>query len=136
MPPLEHDEAPAEIAGQTLAVVAEILYLVNLLLLPVFAFLILLVLYLRNINTAPALAVCHLRQTLSGSIWAGLLLVIATGIIIGLGGFTSSWTWVVVIIYFTACHSTLILLGTVGLAKAMAGKPYRYPLVGRACHAK
>lgn len=136
MPPSAPDAAELQVAGQTLAVIAELLYLVNLLLLPVIAFSVLVALYLRHIKTAPALAVCHLRQTLAGSLWAGLLLVIANGIIIGLGGFASSWTWLVVIIYFTVCHASLVLVGTVGLAKAMAGKPYRYPLIGRPCHAE
>jgi hypothetical protein len=30
-------------------------------------------------------------------------------------------------------HSTLILLGMLGLAKAMAGKPYAYPWIGPRC---
>jgi hypothetical protein len=36
-----------------------------------------------------------------------------------------------VILYFTFCHSTLVLLGIVGLAKAMAGQCWQFPLVGR-----
>jgi uncharacterized Tic20 family protein len=39
----------------------------------------------------------------------------------------------IVIIYFTTCHSTLVLLGVLGLAKAMAGQKYIYPLLGRPC---
>lgn len=133
MPPSAPDGATPPVAGQTLAVIAEILYLVNLLLIPVIAFVVLAILYLRHVRTAPALAVCHLQQTLSASLWAGVLLILANLMIVALGGYRSSWTWVVVIIYFTVCHSSLILLGTVGLAKAMAGKPYRFPLVGRTC---
>ena len=54
-------------------------------------------------------------------------------LIVAFGGYDASYTWMFVVLYFTACHSTLIFLGMVGLAKAMAGKPWRYPLVGRAC---
>jgi uncharacterized Tic20 family protein len=72
-----------------------------------------------------------LRQTLSASLWAGILLVIANLTIIALGGYDAPWTWVVVILYFTAAHTTLIVLGVVGLARALAGQPYRYPLVGK-----
>ena len=36
----------------------------------------------------------------------------------------------VLIIYFTVCHSTLVLFGVVGLAKAMAGQCWRFPLIG------
>jgi hypothetical protein len=45
-------------------------------------------------------------------------------------GWNWEWTWVIVVIYFTCVHSTLILLGMVGLAKAMAGKPWVYPVIG------
>jgi hypothetical protein len=32
--------------------------------------------------------------------------------------------------YFTCIHSTLVLLGAFGLAKALAGQAWRYPLIG------
>jgi uncharacterized Tic20 family protein len=127
----EKVQPDAGVPGQELAVAAEVLYLVNLLLLPGIAFVLLLVVYFRNIKSAPALAVCHLRQTLSASLWAGGLLLVANGSILLLGGYHSPNTWMVVIIYFTTCHATLVLFGVMGLAKAMAGQYYRYPLVGR-----
>ena len=135
MPRSEHDSAPPEALapGQNIAVAAEALYLANLLLLPGLAFIGLLVVYERYIRTAPALAVCHLRQTLSASLWAGALLLAANISILLLGGYRSTNTWMVVIIYFTTCHATMVLLGVMGLAKAMAGQTYRYPLVGRPC---
>jgi uncharacterized Tic20 family protein len=121
----------AEVPGQGLAVAAEVLYLVNLLLLPGIAFIALVLVYFRSIKQAPALAVCHLRQTLSASLWAGGLLLVANISILLLGGYRSPDTWMVIIIYFTTCHASLVLLGVMGLAKAMAGQCYRYPLVGR-----
>ena len=125
-------EQPDPVApGQGLAVVAEALYISNLLLLPGLAFIALLLVYFRNIQVAPALAVCHLRQTLSASLWAGALLLATNIIIVWLGGYRSPNTWMVVIIYFTTCHATLVLLGVMGLARAMAGQCFRYPLVGR-----
>ena len=130
MPPSADD---SEQPGQTLAVVAESLYLANLLLAPGLAFIILLRLYFKHRASAPALAVCHLRQTVSASIWAGILLVIANLAIFLLGGYTSANTWTVAIVYFTTCHSTLVLLGMLGLAKAMAGQNYIYPLLGKRC---
>ena len=133
MPPSEPEYDLTQPPGQSLAVMAEVLYLTNLLLLPGLAFLALLFVYRRQIKQAPPLAVCHLRQTLSASIWAGIILVIANLVILVLGGYTSSWTWVIVIIYFTVCHAAFVLVGTVGLARAMAGKNYRFPLVGRPC---
>jgi uncharacterized Tic20 family protein len=126
-------DSEQEIPGQSLAVWAEVLYLSNLLIAPGLAFLLLLWLYFKRSAGTPALAVCHLRQTISASLWAGVLLVIANAAIILLGGYAAPKTWMIAIIYFTTCHSTLVLLGVLGLAKAMAGQKYEYPLVGRPC---
>jgi uncharacterized membrane protein len=128
MPLSDTEPRPSE--GQGLAVAAQSLYLVNLLLVPGIAFLILLVLYFRHRDSAPALARGHLRQTLAASLWAGLLLVLVNGLILWLGGYDQASTWVVLLLYFTTCHATLVLLGVVGLARAMAGKPYRFPVIG------
>ncbi len=122
-------------AGQTLATAAESLYLVNLLLVPGVAFALLLWMYCKHIGTAPALARCHLRQTVAGSVWAGVLLIAANGLILALGGYHAPGTWVILVLYFVSCHAALVLLGVLGLAKAMAGQPYRYPLIGRPCDA-
>ena len=135
MPPSADNGAAGEEPqpGQSLAITAEALYLINLLLVPGVAFLVLLFLYWRYIGTAPALARCHLRQVVTVSLWAGGLLVAVNAVIILIGGYDSPYTWLVVVIYFTTFHATLVLLGTVGLAKAMAGQNYRYPLIGRPC---
>ncbi len=121
---------PVDVPGYTLAMLAESLYLINLLLLPGLAFVILVWLYFKYASNAPPLASDHLRQTFSASIWAGLLLIMVNGIIIITGGYQAPYTWVIVIWYFTIGHSVLVLLGIVGLAKAMAGKSFRYPLIG------
>ena len=134
MPPSEVSKgAGAPPTGQSLAVFAESLYLANLLLAPGIAFIALVVVYLRRVQGAPPLARCHLRQTMAASIWAGITLIVINLLIIAFGGYKASYTWMFVVLYFTACHSIFIFLGMVGLAKAMAGKPWRYPLVGRAC---
>lgn len=117
--------------GQTLAILAESLYLANLLLAPGLAFIVLLYLYRKNSITAPPLATCHLRQTLSASLWAGVLLIIVNLLILLLGGYQGITAWLLVILYFTLCHTSLVLLGIFGLAKAMAGQCFRFPLVGR-----
>ncbi|MDD5404150.1 MAG: hypothetical protein PHZ14_06370 [Sulfuricella sp.] len=126
-------ESDGDTPGQTLAVAAESLYIANLLIAPGLSFAILLWLYFKHRATAPSLARCHLQQTVSASIWAGVLLVIANLAIFLLGGYTSANTWTVAIIYFTTCHSTLVLLGILGLSKAMAGQRYVFPLVGKRC---
>ncbi|MCB1767289.1 MAG: hypothetical protein KDJ22_14735 [Candidatus Competibacteraceae bacterium] len=116
--------------GQGLAIAAESLYLINLLLLPGLAFLLLLGLYGRYRRTAPPLGRLHLQQTLSASLWAGGLLVIVNLLIIALGGYDVASTWVIVILYFTTVHATLVLLGILGLVRSLAGQTFRYPLVG------
>ena len=117
--------------GRTLAVTAESLYLVNLLLLPGVAFLVLLVLYLTRHRDAAPLAANHLAQTTGISLVGGALLVTVIVAVILLGGLDAAWTWVVAVLYFTFIHSTLILLGVLGLVRALSGQHYRYPLLGR-----
>ena len=56
--------------------------------------------------------------------------VAANAAIILLGGYDSAYTWIVVVLYFTTCHSTLIFCGAIGLSRALAGKPFRFPLIG------
>lgn len=121
---------PTQVPGFAIAVAAEALYLVNLMLLPGLAFLVLLALWWRHRRDAPPLARIHLRQTLAGSLWAGALLIAGNAIILLMGGYDAPHTWVVVVLYFTACHTTLILFGALGFAKALAGKPWIYPLIG------
>jgi len=119
--------------GQTLASLAEALYLMNLLLFPGLAFLLLLFLYFRNRNIAPPLARCHLRQTVAASIWAGVMIVIVNVVIVVLGGYESASTWMVVILYFVSIHAFMVFLGALGLAKAMAGQHYHYLFFGLTC---
>ena len=123
----EEDEVP----GQGLAIAAESLYLINLLVLPGLGFLALAYLYVEQRQRCPPLAACHLQQTLTASLWAGFLLVITNALIILLGGYTAPSTWTIVILYFTICHSTLVMFGMIGLAKALAGRLYVYPVIGR-----
>lgn len=118
------------IPGREIAVAAEALYLANLMIVPGIAFVALLVLWFRERQRAPELARNHLGQTLAASLWAGALLVVANAAIILAGGYDSPYTWIIVILYFTTCHSTLIFCGAIGLAKALAGKPFRFPLIG------
>lgn len=116
--------------GPPLAVAAEALFLINLMLLPGLAFVALLVLWRRHRDHPDPLVRNHLRQTGWTCIWGGLLLVtISVGIFL-LGGFDNPWSWVIGVLYFTFVHSSLILLGVLGLARAINGRAWRYPLFG------
>jgi len=134
MPPLEINAgSSSDTTGKDLAIKAEVLYLANLLILPGIAFIVLLVFYFRNRQSASGLAACHLQQTLFASIWAGVLIVVLNAGIILFSGYDSPTTWVIVILYFTVVHASFVLLGALGLASAMSAKHYHFPLVGRSC---
>ena len=121
-----------EKAGQNLAVLAEALYLVNLLILPGIGFLLLVGLWFKFKDSAPPLARQHLKQTTFVSLIGGLLIVVLSGLILGLGGLHWEWTWVTLILYFTCIHSTLVLFGMYALIKAMNGQMWRFPIIGPA----
>ena len=121
-----------KIPGQNLAVIAEALFLANLLVAPGVCFAVLLWLWQRNKDDAPRLARQHLKQATYVSLWGGLLIVTLTSLFIALGGLQWEWTWVVVILYFTCIHSTLVLFGMFALVKALAGQVWRFPLIGPA----
>ena len=123
-------ELDFNIPGREIAVAAEALYLANLMIVPGVAFVALLVLWFRERERAPELARGHLRQTVAASLWAGMLLVAANVAFILLGGYDSAYTWIVAVLYFTTCHATLIFCGAIGLSRALAGKPFRFPLIG------
>ena len=119
-----------EIPGQGLAIAVEALFLLNLLALPGLAFAILAGLWFRFRHEAPPLARQHLRQAFVVSLWGGVLIVVCSAGILLAGGLHEQWTWVVLILYFTCIHSTLILLGMVALVKAMGGQAWRFPVIG------
>ena len=116
--------------GQNLAVAAESLYLANLLLAPGLAFAAIAWLWATRRADASPLARCHLDQAFFVSLWGGVLLAVCSAAFVLLGGLHWKWTWVLVILYFTCVHSALVLFGILGLARAMAGQPYVYPLIG------
>jgi uncharacterized Tic20 family protein len=118
-------------SGKSLAVTAETLYLLNLLLVPGLAFAVLLVIYVLKKKQADPLAANHLSQTIGVSIIGGALIVMVIGLVIFFGGFDSGYTWVVVVLYFTFIHSSLILMGVMGLVKALNAEHYSYPLIGK-----
>ena len=127
---MPHGAPDAGAQGVRLAVIAEVLYLFNLLVLPGLSLAALLWLQRRHRQKSSEVARCHLAQTVRASWWAVVALGVVSGLIGALGGWGSPWTWVVLIVYFTVGHSTLVMVGMFGLAKAMAGACWRFPIVG------
>jgi hypothetical protein len=128
--PLIPTPSDTDFASRRLAVLAESLYLANLLIAPGLGFIGLLWLWRRAHTQSLPLARQHLRQTLVASLWAGALLIGLSALILLIGGLASMWSWVALILYFTFFHSALVLCGMVGLARALAGQPFRFPLIG------
>jgi hypothetical protein len=112
------------------AVQAEALYLINLLLAPGLAFLLLWLLFRRHRDSADPLLRGHVRQAFVASLLAGLLLAGGSALIVLTGDLSRPGVWIGLVLYFVCCHGTLVLLGVFGLARALAGKPYTYPLLG------
>jgi hypothetical protein len=116
-----------------LAISAEGLYLANLLLLPALGFGVLFWLYLNHYRDAPPLARCHLAQTVRATMWAAIFLIWVPTLILAAGGFDSPVAWTIALLHFITVHTSLVLLGVVGLAKALAGQRFHFPLVGVGC---
>ncbi len=117
--------------GKPLAIRAEALYLANLMIAPGLAFLLLLALYWKHRHDADPLALNHLSQTVGVSVAGGTLIVAVLAAFLLAGGMESGYTLMVVVLYFTLVHSSLIFMGVFGLIRAMAGEHYVYPLIGR-----
>ncbi|NMG73397.1 hypothetical protein [Aromatoleum diolicum] len=130
MPVEEHNLLKENMPGPPLAVAAQSLFLVNLMIAPGIAFLILVALWWHYRDSAPLLARNHLRQTVAASLWGGGLLVGVSVVIFLLGGFDNPWSWVVGVIYFVSFHAMMILFGVIGLNRAMLDRPYRFPVIG------
>jgi hypothetical protein len=122
----------ADADGRHQAMLIEGLYLANLLAAPGLAFLGLLWFWSRRAELH-ALARCHLRQALSGSLWALGMLIGFNGLILWWIGIEVPAAWLFVLLYFLTIHSSLVLFGMYGLSQAMAGKTFRYPVVGLDC---
>ena len=134
MPHLERKKTEEKkVDGQNFAVMVEALYVINLLLVPVLAFIVLVYLFLKKHGSLPPLANSHLEQTISaGFITAAMFFVGGlTIMMMNLSGVEDVTLWMIAVIAFTIVHATMVFLGVIGLAKALAGKCWRYPVVGR-----
>lgn len=135
MPHLENKNTEGvKTEGQDFAVLVESLYVANLLILPLLSFVVLVYLFLKKHGSLPPLANSHLEQTISASLYIAAMFFIAamTIMIMRLSGIEDVTLWMIAVILFTILHATMVFLGILGLAKALSGKCWRYPVVGRA----
>lgn len=110
-----------------LSIMAPVLYLLNLLLLPGFAFLVLVFIYIKYRNISEPVARVQIQQNFYASIVSGLAIVGISIVIILIGGFSSMYSWMIMLIYALSIHATLVLLGAFSLAKSINQQAYLYP---------
>jgi hypothetical protein len=107
---------------QQLAVIAQVLYLGNLLALPGILLLALVAMYFRFARgRASGLAAVHIRQAIGASLLA-LLLLGGGAAVFWLIGYYGAGGWTAVILYLLVVHTSFVMLGIIALARAMAGK--------------
>lgn len=121
----------ADAPAKRLAIVAEALYLANLMIAPGIAWLLLALLWGRYGRSAAKLARCHLGEALRAGLWSGVMLLLVTAALMAFGNRDQPGVWVVAILYFVSIHASFILLGVLALVKAINGECWRYPLIGR-----
>ena len=107
-----------------LAILAQILYLANLLAVPVIALLSLLLLLIVLRNSLDALSRYHFKLALLAGTLALLLLGIPALIFWQLG-FNSAEAWTALLMYLIITHTTMVTFGIYALARAMTGKKLR-----------
>lgn len=110
-----------------LPVLAPVLYLLNLLILPGLAFLVLAVLYIKYKDSDDQVARTQIVQNFYASIVSGLAIVGISTIIILIGGLSSMYSWMIMILYALSIHASLVLLGAFSFAKGVNQQAYIYP---------
>jgi len=123
----------AEKEDYTLAIVAECLYLINLLFFPGLAFLVLSLVYFKNKQHPSAVVRCHLKQAFVASLWAGVMIVFVSLMIVFIGGLDEPGTWLVGVLYFLSIHAALVFMGAFGLSRAINNQHYHYHIIGPSC---
>ena len=99
---------------------AGLLSLLNLTILPGIGFLLLIRLYQQS--TAEGIDHYYSVLGIKLNLTAAAALLFVSGLMIALGGFTSPWTWVYVISYFTLVHTFFIMLATWYLVRSWTGE--------------
>ena len=124
------DAAEQQDIDRHLATTAEALFLINLLLLPGIGFALLVALYFGSRGGNCPLSRNHLSQTMGVSVLGAMLVVTVAALYVLLGGF-GTYTRTLAIVYVIGIHLTLVWMGAIGLARAIRGHHYSFPVLGR-----
>jgi hypothetical protein len=103
-----------------LAIIAQSLYLANLLLVPGLAFLALLYVFIKQ-SPAYGLARIHLFRAVQLSLFSGLLLVAIPLLVLKFSQ-QLDISVMMLLLYFVTFHAAVVLLGMFNLARAMSGR--------------
>ena len=106
-----------------LAIAAQALYLLNLLALPGLSLLVLIGLFIRHKKSTDQLGRCHLYQAVLLSLW-GLALLVGGGLPLWLLLQDSPAGITMTLLYLIVVHTGFVLLGIIGLAKAISGQHF------------
>lgn len=105
---------------KSVAVVAQSLYLANLLLMPGLSFLVLLI-YFHRKKAASRLSRLHLYRSVQLSLVAGLFLAFIPLLYLWFSD-SQSRAMMLIVFYFVCFHAGFVMLGIVNLARAMSAK--------------
>ena len=106
-----------------LAITAQSLFLINLLALPGLALIALLYMAWHYRSSDDRLGSCHLRQAAMLSGWF-VLIVVGGGILLWFTVGESATGLSMTLLYLIVMHTGFVLLGMIGLAKALSGKHF------------
>ncbi|MCW8886550.1 MAG: hypothetical protein OQK12_15080 [Motiliproteus sp.] len=110
-------------------VVLQGLYLINLLALPVLALIPIIYLCKKHWKSEDLVILCHTRQVIATTLWFTVV-VVGGGLMFWFLGEHSPELWTVLIMYLIVFHTTFVMIGLIGLAKAITGKTYQPYLIG------
>jgi hypothetical protein len=123
-------QGSGEAEGKRLAITAQVLFLLNLLF-PLLPLLALMLLTQFHPQRRLPLVRNHLRQGLAGAVASSLVFVAANLVIIAQGGYRSMTALVAFELYYLLAVPLFLVPGLLGILRAMAGREFRFPLLGR-----
>lgn len=110
-------------------VILQGLYLMNLLALPILSMIPILYLCKKHWQSEDLVIRCHTRQVIATSIWFAIV-VIGGSLLFWLFGRHGPGLWTMLLMYLIIFHTTFVMIGLVGLAKAITDQTYQPYLIG------